>query len=298
MMRREFLGRSALLLGGLQVLGGRTAGADPAGDAALAWPRGVFTKGLEKLPFDELAATLAKLGVRTIEAPVRRGGHVEPMDAAEKLPALVAALAKSNITIQILTTEIGMVDQGGEAEALLRAAVKLGIRRYRLSHLRYKKNEPLPKQLDRLRGQLKELAALNAQLGIQGQYQNHRGGDYVGGPIWDMLGLLDGVDPAHLGLAFDFAHATVEGTNAWELNFRRAAPQVVAVYFKDYKITNRTSSPVPLGQGSVDRSAARLVRELLPASTPVSLHVEYAADQASLLAGIQQDMATLDGWFA
>jgi hypothetical protein len=98
-------------------------------------------------------------------------------------------------------------------------------------------------------------------------------------------------------MAFDFAHATVEGTNTWALNFRRAAPQVAAVYFKDYKIENRTSTAVPLGQGAVDRRAAAMVRELLAPATPVSLHVEYAGSTAELLAGMEKDLATLDGWF-
>lgn len=295
MTRRDFLQCSSFALAslaGLPAVGAQTV-------AAAAFPRGVFTKGLEAMPFDELGEKLSAIGVRLIEAPIRNGGHIKPQEVADKLPALVEALRKHQIEVQIMTTDIGKIDQAGQAEATLRTAMKLGIKRYRLNHLRYAKDQPLPRQLENFRAQLKDLAALNAQLGIQGQYQNHRGVDYVGAPIWDMVGLLEGVDPAHLGLAFDFAHATVEGTNTWELNFRRAAPQVVAVYFKDYKIANRTSSAVALGEGAVDRKAADLVRELLPPTTPISLHVEYTDNTSEkLLAGMAKDLATLDGWFA
>jgi len=295
MKRRDFLQRSSFALAslaGLPAFGEETS-------AATGFPRGVFTKGLEALPFDELGEKLAAIGVRLIEAPIRPDGHIKPQEVADKLPAFVEALRKHQIEVQIMTTGISKVDKSGQTEATLRAAVALGIKRYRLAHLHYAKDQPLPRQLENLRAQLKDLANLNAQLGIQGQYQNHRGSNYVGAPIWDIVGLLDEIDPAHLGLAFDFAHATVEGTNTWELNFRRAAPHVVAVYFKDYKIANRTSSAVPLGEGAVDSKAAALVRELLAPTTPISLHVEYTDNTtAKLLAGMAKDLATLNGWFA
>jgi sugar phosphate isomerase/epimerase len=295
MKRRDFLQRSSFALAalaGLPALGAET-------NTAAGFPRAVFTKGLEALPFDELGEKLAAIGVRLIEAPIRANGHLKPQEVADKLPAFVEALRKHQIEVQIMTTDINKVDKPGQAEATLRAAVTLGIKRYRLAHLHYTRDQPLPRQLENLRAQLKDLAALNAQLGIQGHYQNHRGSDYVGAPIWDMVGLLEEIDPAHLGLAFDFAHATVEGTNTWELNFRRAAPHVVAVYFKDYKIANRTSSAAPLGEGALDPKAAALVRELLAPTTPISLHVEHTdKDPAKVLAGIAKDLATLNGWFA
>lgn len=295
MKRRDFLQRSGFTLAALAGLPVSAAEAVGAGD----YPRGVFTKGLEALPFDDLAEKLSALGVRFIEAPIRADGHIKPQEVADKLPGFVEALRKRQIEVQIMTTGISSVDKAGQTEATLRTAAQLGIKRYRLAHLHYAKNQPLPRQLENLRAQLKDLATLNAQLGIQGQYQNHRGSDYVGAPIWDMVALLDGIDPAHLGLAFDFAHATVEGTNTWELNFRRAAPQIVAVYFKDYKIANRTSTAVPLGEGAVDRKAAVLVRELLAPNTPISLHVEYTDNtSAKLLAAMAKDLATLNGWFA
>jgi len=295
MKRRDFLQRSGFALGALAGLPAIGAEASTAGE----FPRGVFTKGLEAMPFDELGENLAAIGVTFIEAPIRPGGHIKPQEVSEKLPAFVEALRKHRIEVQIITTAINSVDKAGLTEATLRTAVQLGIKRYRLAHLHYANNQPLPRQLENLRAQLQDLAALNAELGIQGQYQNHCGSNFVGAPVWDILGLLDGVDPAHLGLAFDFAHATVEGTNTWELNFRRAAPQIVAVYFKDYKIANRTSTAVPLGEGALDRRAVALVREMLAPSTPVSLHVEYTDNtRAKLLAGMASDLATLNGWFA
>ena len=256
---------------------------------------------MEKVPADELGRRLAAIGVRAIEAPIRRGGHIEPHEVPDKLPAFVEALKRHGVEIAILTSDIGQADAG--AEKLLQTAADLGIRRYRLVHYRYDLKKAIPPQLVEIRARLVDLAALNRQLGIQGQYQNHRGTDFVGGTIWDMLEALEGIDPAQLGLAFDFAHATVEGTSTWELNLRRAAPQIAAFYFKDYRLEGRTWLACPLGKGIVHPKSAQLVKQLLPEGIPISLHVEYIGGQGEerlrgTLEAMTTDLATLRGWLA
>jgi len=297
MHRRDFLSSSVAALAALAL----PAQASRVTLKPRPFPRVVFTKFLEKVPPAELAEKIAALGVSGIEAPIRAGGHIEPAEAADQLPAFVEALGKRGVAITILSSDVSSADKS--AESLLRTAAALGIRRYRLAHLRYDLKKPIAPQLENFRARLKDLAAMNRELGVQGQYQNHRGNNYVGGPIWDMVSALDGVDPADLGLAFDFAHATVEGANAWELNFRRAAPHVVAVYFKDYRLNGRQWSACPLGQGVVPAGSAALVKQLLPPTTPVSLHIEYVggtgdARVRATLDAMKADLATLDDWFA
>lgn len=295
MKRRQFLEGSALALA--------THAAAPAFGAdeisAVKRPRVVFTKTMEALSADELGERIRALGVGGIEAPIRKGGHIEPKEVPDKLPAFVEALKKHQVEIAILSSDVGQADK--ESETLLRTAAGLGIKRYRLAHSFYDLKKPIAPQLAEIRARWKDLAAMNRELGVQGQYQNHRGNNYVGGPIWDTVSALEGIDPAALGLAFDFAHATVEGSNAWELNLRRAAPHIAAVYFKDYRLDGRQWNPCPLGEGIVNPKAGALVKELLPAGTPVSLHVEYIGGSgeervARTLEGMRKDLATLEKW--
>jgi sugar phosphate isomerase/epimerase len=234
-----------------------------------------------------------------IEAPVRKGGHIEPAQAADKLPEFVAALKKHKLEVGILTTDIVRADK--TSEALLRTALAQGIKEYRLGPYGYDLKKPIAPQLEEVRAKLKDLAAMNKDLGIQGQFQNHRGNNRVGSPLWDLIAALDGIDPAQLGIAFDFAHATVEGANAWELNLRRAAPHVVAVYFKDYKLQGRDWNPCPLGEGCVGPKSAAVVKEVLPQDTPFSLHIEYIGGSGDervngTLEAMKQDLATLAKW--
>lgn len=259
----------------------------------------VFTKFLEKLSFDELAEVIAPLGVAGLEAPLRKGGHVEPEELAEKLPEFVAALAKKDLKVVVMASSISGVDKAGLAEKQLRAAAKAGITRYRLEHLKYDLSKPIKPQVADFKARLTDLAALNREIGIQGLYQNHRGNNYVGGPIWDMVGMLEEIDVKHLGMAFDFAHATVEGANAWEMNFRSALPHIGAVYFKDYKLVGKNWASCPIGEGVVNPLAGKLVTKMLPPEIPISIHIEYIKGGdvvKDTVAAMKNDLTTVREW--
>lgn len=255
----------------------------------------VFTKFLEKLSFDELAEAIAPLGVAGLEAPLRKGGHIQPEEMAEKLPAFVAALAKQNLKVIVMASSIRRADK--LAETQLRAAKAAGITRYRLEHLKYDLSKPIVPQIANFKAQLTDLAAMNAEIGVQGLYQNHRGNNFVGGPIWDMVGMLEGIDVKHLGMAFDFAHATVEGANAWEMNFHRALPHIGAVYYKDYRLEGKTWNPCPIGEGVVNPKSGKLVSKL-PPDVPISIHIEYVSggDVAKTVEAMRNDLATVKKW--
>jgi sugar phosphate isomerase/epimerase len=291
MKRRNFL--SGMSLVGLGAMAGdQVWAAEKAAEREIA----VFTKFLEKMPFNSLAEKVAPLGVAGLEAPLRKGGHIEPEQMAEKLPGFVEVLAKKNLKVVVMASSIDKVDKAGLAEKQMRAAAAAGITKYRLAHLFYDLKKPIKPQLAELTAQLKDLAALNKEIGIQGLYQNHRGPNFVGGPIWDLVGILEDIDVSALGLAFDFAHATVEGANAWQMNFRRALPHIGAVYMKDYKLEGKTWKACPLGEGAVNPSVGKLITEMLPKHVPISIHIEYANGEEKIIEAMRNDLATLRKW--
>ncbi len=293
MNRRAFITGTSMAGLGL-VSSGRAFGATEKKGREIA----VFTKSFEKLSYDELANVIAPLGVAGIEAPLRKGGHIEPAELAEKLPAFVSALSKKQLKVVVMTSSINQVDKAGLAEKQLRAAAAAGIKKYRLNYLKYDLSKPLKPQIANFTAQLKDLAELNKELGIQGLYQNHRGRNNVGAPVWDMIGILEEINIPELGLAFDFAHATVEGANAWQINFLRALPHIGAVYFKDYKVSGKKWQACPLGQGMVDKKAGKLVSKMLPKEIPISLHVEYMKGKSNqqMIEAMSQDLTTLRKW--
>jgi len=191
------------------------------------------------------------------------------------------------------------VDKAGLAEKQLRAAAKAGIKKYRLQHLRYDLTKPIKPQVANFKAQLTDLAQLNKEIGIQGLYQNHRGKDLVGGPIWDMIGMLEEIDVNHLGMAFDFAHATVEGANAWEMNFLSAQPYIGAVFYKDYKLSGKKWEPCPIGEGVVNPLSGKLVSQKLSKDIPIAIHVEYVSGGdvvTKTVEAMKNDLATVKKW--
>jgi sugar phosphate isomerase/epimerase len=252
-----------------------------------------FIKFLQSLSYEQLAETIAKLGFDGIEATVRDRGHVLPERVEEDLPKLVEALRKHNLEITVMASSVNSVDQP-HTEKVLRTAASLGVKRYRMAYYRYDLNRPVFEQLDEIRPVLKELVALNRELGISAVYQNHAGARYVGATLWDLYHLIKDYPVEDVGVAFDIRHATASAGVAWPVVFNLMRPHFGAVYVKDFRWSERKMENVPLGEGVVDEKFfSQLKRSQY--SGPISLHVEYL-QQAGLepnVAGLKNDLATL-----
>jgi sugar phosphate isomerase/epimerase len=258
-----------------------------------------FTKPFQQLSFDQTADTVAEIGWDGIECPVRPRGQIEPERAADELPKLLEALRARGKELTLMTTAITSLQQP-HAESLLRTAARLGIKRYRLGFVRYNLQQPVADQLRELRASLRDLAALNAELGLQAGYQNHSGRDYVGAPVWDICDILKELNPQHLGICFDIGHATIEGGLSWPIEARLAQPYLAAVFVKDF-VWQRTANGwreqwVQLGEGMVDKSYFRWLKSTDYAG-PISQHHEYDHGQGKpMIAKLQHDLRILRQW--
>jgi len=275
--RREFLRSTSAALAGLWV-GNAAASASPP--AARVPEVSLFTKHLVGLSHGELASAVARVGVSSIEAPVRPGGHVQPEQVEVELPKLVEALAAQGIAISMLTTGINAVDAATRTEAVLRTAKALGIRRYRMNWYAYAPDKPLWAQLDEIRPRLRDLVALSREIGIQPCYQNHSGAKYVGAGIWDMAALMRDHPASDLAWAFDLFHVTVEGGLSWPNELKLASERIGMAYFKDFTWKGRVPEGCPLGAGQVAPESVSRLREAGFAG-PVCLHVEYLKGSVS-----------------
>jgi sugar phosphate isomerase/epimerase len=295
--RRRFVHR-------LAVAGTAMAAAAPVLDLAAAaarprWPVIAFSKAFQSLSFAETAALVAEVGWDGIECPVRPGGQVLPERVTDDLPRLADEMKKCGVAVHIITTNIVKV-QEPTVEKVLRTAVSLGIRHYRMGPIKYLKDQPIPRQLQELKPAFRDLAAMNRDLGICGGYQNHSGSDNVGAAVWDIYELIKDLDPKFLGTHFDIAHATIEGGLIWPVHAQLMLPFFSAVYVKDFTWgRDQTQWRVqwcPLGQGMINRSYF----ETLKASGfagPISQHHEYAlGNKAAMTAAFKKDRAELRRW--
>jgi sugar phosphate isomerase/epimerase len=259
----------------------------------------VFTKPFQSLSYDELADVVADLGLDGIEGTVRPGGHVTPVQVPDELPKMVEALRKRKLDLTIMASGINNADDKLNIQQL-QVAAKLGVKRYRMGYYKYDLKRPIAKQLDELRPTLKNLVALNKELGIQAIYQNHSGINYVGAPLWDLYELFDGLDSKHLALGLDMAHLTAEGSRSWPIQANLMRPRIGALYVKSFRWENNKRLNCPLSEGIVDR---KYPGQLLKSGFdgPVNLHEEYLNHRDPKLVpkhveAIRKDIATLKKW--
>ena len=290
--RRHFLRQAALATGA--ALGYQ----HPWLHAAESKPHPIcaFVKFLQDLSFEDLAATIKRLGFDGIEGTIRPGGQIPPNRVEEDLPNLMAALKKEGLEMTIMASGINRADDPVSVKTL-QTASKLGIKRYRMNYYRYDLSKPVSRQLADFRSMARDLADLNKELGIQALYQNHAGSRYLGSTLWDLSYLMRGIPVEHMAVGFDIRHAKVEGGMSWPVYWNMIQPHLGAVYVKDFLWKDNKVENVPLGKGWVDK--AFFTQERLQAfDGPISLHVEYLqnAGLKPNTEALETDLATLREW--
>src|ERR1035437_7278783 len=70
----------------------------------------VFSKHLQFVQGEELAAAAAGLGFDGVDITLRKGGHVDPGSVAKDLPPLVATLRKHGLEVSMVSTDIADAD--------------------------------------------------------------------------------------------------------------------------------------------------------------------------------------------
>ena len=280
MNRRTTIKR--LILGATIPFIGKTA---LAGTTSLSSPHPVtkdkqtlylFTKVLQWVPLKDLPGTVQDLGFSGIDIAVRSNGHFTVEELKEKLPPLVASSQRLGMDAPILTTEL-TGESLGEMDEFLKIISGEGIRHYRMGWLKYQTREIL-KELQTYNSRLQKLAELHANYQVQGHYQNHAGNG-VGGSVWELLHLLEGIDPKHIGIQYDLRHAVVEGYRSWETAFEVIKDKVTTLDIKDFRWENISGKDlpvtVPLGEGNVDISKIASSDAFRSPAVPKILHVEH-----------------------
>lgn len=261
----------------------------------------VFSKPFQSLNADDTASIVEEIGFNGIECPVRGEGQIEPERVDEALPRFVEAFRRRNLDIPVIVTEIFSIRQAN-AERVLRAAAKAGIRRIRLGIFKYAPDRPIARQLDETGEVLKDIGQACGELGIQAAVQNHAGADRFAAPVWDVAIALRDHKVKNVGICFDIGHAVTEGGLSWPIQARLAEPHYVAVYVKDFTWQRGADGwrpvPCPLGEGMVGRTFFPGLRRS-GFSGPICQHHEYPlGDRGEMVARMRRDLRTLADWLA
>jgi len=278
--RREFFARATAVAATAGALGPAALHAATGSARAPEQPLiAIFSKHLQWLPFADVGPAISEAGFRAVDLTVRPGGHVLPERVEDDLPRAVETLRRSGLTVPMITTAI--TDASDPlTRRVLETARKTGVSHYRMGYWTYPSGTDPLRAVRDLKPRAAALASLNRQIGIRGGYQNHAG-TRVGGSVWDIGVLLEGIEPEGLGVQYDICHATVEGGESWPLTLRLIAPHIDTIAVKDFDWARRPDGrwavrDVPLGEGAVNFTA--YLRQLLARGPlpPVTVHFEYA----------------------
>jgi sugar phosphate isomerase/epimerase len=240
----------------------------------------IFSKHLQFLTGDSLAAGVADLGFDGLDITVRKGGHVEPAQVAQELPALAAILNRHGLEVPMVTTDI--VDaETPFAEDILKTMARLGIRNYRFGAFKWETHQPYDAQLERMKPRLAKLAALNAKYQACAMYHTHSGAGLVGASIWDLYILMKDLDPKAMGVNYDVGHATIEGgLGGWIDTFKITGAHLRGIAVKDFLWEhdakgNWREEWKPIGEGMVRFPQFFAMVAEAGFAGPLQIHYEY-----------------------
>lgn len=239
------------------------------------WPIVLFEKPVQNLSYDAICDRVAGLGMRGLEATIRKGGHYEQADAEKALKELMPAMQKAGLDTAIVATNVIRADQ--QTENFLKLLRDHGLTRYRLGFAKYDRKRDLLTQAREFNDQFKKLAELNAKLGMSGLFQLHSGWYIIGSLSWDAALILEGIDPDHLGLAFDPRHSRTDSGLSWKASFDVLRKHVRALYVKDSRYEgerNEKLVDVALDTGLVTQEVFDYAFSRLE-PMPLSLHIEH-----------------------
>jgi len=276
MERREFIRKTsniALLASIVPVnsLYGNVFAA-PAGSRHIC----IFSKHLEWLPYKEMAKLASEIGFTGIDLTVRKNGHVLPENVRMDLPRAVEQIRAEGLEVPMITTGITDPDDPMTHD-ILESAGELGIKLYRTGWFPYVKGIKVTEQLDVASKKLRKLQDINAANNIAASYQNHAGNS-IGSSGWDLLPLMEGLDPTWTGIQFDIRHAMVEGFESWQVLLEILAPFINSIDLKDFSWGDSHGSRVvnvPLGKGLVKFDSFLEKVEELQITADFSIHYEY-----------------------
>ena len=313
MDRREFLASlSAAALAGCS-----TGAASRRAPARLATSEfHVFSKMFQP-PVVETPEKLCELmkgaGYDGIQWTVRKGGHVEPADAAANLPRLVKIAESFGLKSRSICTDI-TADAAGKpgltpgAETVLKVAADCGIEMFRPAYFFYDaKTETFSQSLDRIRGGFAALARLAARTGVKATYQNHSswGPSVFGGLVWDVYECIRDLDPADVGLEYDPMHAFFETNLSWSHGLELVAPWITSVDLKDFHYQGDPKNPkkmkkqmVAAGDGVVPWAEAKKLLDANGVKPLYVLHFEYDFDKTDLGKTVAAELAEFKRVFA
>jgi L-ribulose-5-phosphate 3-epimerase len=276
MERRKFIKQTSAATMLTALLPAGALGQSKFPDGELKQDICIFSKHLHWLGYSDMARLASEIGFTGIDLTVREGGHVLPERVKKDLPIAVEQIRAGGLEVPMITT--GITDPNDSlTRDILETAGKLGIGLYRPGWFKYQKGVPVSNALMLARQVMSQLQVMNQANNIAASYQNHAGLS-IGSSGWDLLKMIEDLDPLWTGVQFDIRHAMVEGPSTWPVFLEILAPYINSLDIKDFTWKNEGEAKVEnmaLGEGMVPFKKYLEELKRLEVLAPFSIHYEY-----------------------
>jgi L-ribulose-5-phosphate 3-epimerase len=250
----------------------------PVQPAVGPMPLYFFTKALQWLPLEDVPRVTQDMGFTGVDLPVRSNGFFDIDEMASKLPPVIRQCEKLGMETPVLTTEMTL-DKLPVWEEFLKVLSDVGIKHYRMGWMPFP-SKNIISELKSINGQMKRVADLHARYGVCAHYQNHAG-SRIGGSVWEIHHMLEGINPDHIGVQFDLRHAAVEGYQSYENIFYLISDKIRSFDLKDFVWGKNPNGKgdvpvnVPLGEGNVKFDLLLKHPKFTDTNMPKIIHAEY-----------------------
>lgn len=288
--RRQLLGHGVRTVAGVAMAGSLRSSAQRllAGEAPSQPIIVAFTKSFQDRSVADVCRVFKQIGLDGLDLTVRRGGHIEPEDAAVQLPKALRAARQQGLDIPFLTTAITEPD--AFAEKLLATAAESGIARVKLGYYRYGEFGTLAQQMDAVRKRLERVMRLATKYDVIPCVHIHSGATIPshGTQLYD---LIRDFPPDRIGAYVDPLHMTLEGGgDGWRQGLDLLAPWIAISSVKNFVFQQRGRDEhgqmqfmpikVPVADGIAPLPEFVSVLEKLGFNGPYSLHSEYKGSRS------------------
>ncbi|MCA9932499.1 MAG: sugar phosphate isomerase/epimerase [Anaerolineales bacterium] len=275
----------------------------------------MFGEFFQDLPLAEFGEQVRRMGITAVDLPIRPDSLITPAQAETDLPRAAQTLATVGIRIAKLTTNIRDAYHP-HTRPILQTARALGITHYQIGSWLYRNFGDLRPLRHEIRARLRDLAALNAELGLCGLIQNHSC-EQFGANLADLGFVLQDIPPQHVGIYYDPAHATIEGGGqGWLMSLDLIADHIAALGVKDYRWVmgnqrhcggqrRQSAEFCPLGDGHTPWTELLPLLRRIGFAGPVVFFGEYRdencfaiLDAAAALNQTAADIHTFEGFMA
>ncbi|NLY00147.1 MAG: sugar phosphate isomerase/epimerase [Rhodopirellula sp.] len=190
-----------------------------------------FTKSFQDWPIAVVCHRFREIGLDGLDLTVRRGGHIEPENAAEQLPLAVKAAQEAGVEILLLTTDI--TEASPQAEKTLSTASQLGITHFKLGYYRYKAFGTIRQQLDEAKRQIGSVVAMAKKYSILPCVHIHSG-TFIPSHGTQLYQLIEDIPPTEVGAYADMLHMALEGGgDGWRQGLDLLRPWLALVAVKN-----------------------------------------------------------------